>query len=403
MTIAERPLVERPPEAGSTRADAIDRSNDIDLYRGLAALLVAAMHTRMITWIGIREFWRLHGLELTPEALLAYATLPLAFGSIGVPIFFVLSGYCIHRLHAARRARLGSFGLSPVEFYARRFFRIYPVLLGALALTSACDTASRGLVPESPLIGDTGVRAFLVNLLSLQGVAGGTYGSNIALWTLAIEVQLYLFYPLLAASMARVGNGATFLWLSALAALSYYAFERHGFRWFASYWPSWFLGALIAEADASGAASKLSPFARRIWLGAGLALLGVGGMLLSRSEHVAFHIWALAFASLLYARSRDAAESLGGVAAALLRWLGSFSFSIYIVHLPIVVLIHSICFSGERQAGIAPFAAILLAAIGCAYVFHRLCERPALALSRKIKREGLGALYRAKYFSMMRR
>jgi peptidoglycan/LPS O-acetylase OafA/YrhL len=189
MTIAERPLVERPPEAGSTRADSIDRSNDIDLYRGLAALLVAAMHTRMITWIGIREFWRLHGLELTPEALLAYATLPLAFGSIGVPIFFVLSGYCIHRPHAARRARLGSFGLSPAEFYARRFFRIYPVLLGALALTFACDTASRGLVPESPLIGDTAVRAFLVNLLSLQGVAGGTYGSNIALWTLAIEVR----------------------------------------------------------------------------------------------------------------------------------------------------------------------------------------------------------------------
>jgi peptidoglycan/LPS O-acetylase OafA/YrhL len=386
-----------------TKADGNAHSNDIDLYRGVAAMLVAAMHTRLVTWIGMREFWSLHGFQLTPDALFGYATLPLAWGAIGVPVFFVLSGYCIHRPEAAKRARHGSFGLSPADFFARRFFRIYPVLLGALLVTWACDGWSRGFFPNSPHLGETGPRAFLVNLLSLQGVVGGWYGSNVALWTLAIEVQLYLFYPLLAMSLARWGGSATLLWVAAVTALSYYALERHGYRLFTSYWASWLLGALVAEAEAARLLSRLlsTPARRAACLGAGLALLSAGGALAATHDFAAFQIWAVAFALILLVTS-SRPRAFGGALAALFRWLGTFSFSIYIVHMPIVVLIHSVCFNSERQPGLAPFVTTLLAAVGCAYLFSLLSERPALALSRRIKREGLGAVQRMKYFSMMR-
>src|ERR1700722_14192525 len=81
------------------------RSNlsDIDVFRGIAALIVAAMHTREITWVGMREFW--HPAQTAPNVILGYVTFPMVWGSIGVPIFFVLSGYCIHRSQAFTRMR----------------------------------------------------------------------------------------------------------------------------------------------------------------------------------------------------------------------------------------------------------------------------------------------------------
>ena len=227
------------------------RSNlsDIDVFRGVAALIVAAMHTRETTWVGFRQFWNLHGSHAAPEAILGYLTFPLVWGSIGVPIFFVLSGYCIHRSQAIARSRTGSFQLSPTNFLVRRFFRIYPVLLGALLLTLLCDWASRHYFPNSAKLGDTGIGAFLVNLFSIQGIAGGAYGSNGPLWTLSIEVQFYLLYPSLLAIMGRLRNIPTLLLLIAVNIVSYFALERHGYQLFTSYYVSWYLGALVAEAE----------------------------------------------------------------------------------------------------------------------------------------------------------
>ncbi|MFP3617228.1 acyltransferase, partial [Paraburkholderia sp. SIMBA_050] len=64
------------------------------------------------------------------------------------------------------------------------------------------------IAPVSHKIRDVGLTAFLVNLFSLQGVAGYTYGSNGALWTLSLEVQFYAIYPLLFALRRRIGMPA---------------------------------------------------------------------------------------------------------------------------------------------------------------------------------------------------
>src|SRR6202790_1080008 len=180
------------PVASSTpiaKAQSGTRANlaDIDAMRGIAALVVAAIHTREITWIGIRSFWQLNGLSVAPNTIIGYLTFPLVWCAIGVPIFFVISGYCIHRSQAFARAREGTFKLSTANFLLRRFFRIYPVLFGALLLTLLCDWLSRHYFPNSFKLGDNGVTAFFVNLFSLQGIVAPPYGSNGALWTLSIE------------------------------------------------------------------------------------------------------------------------------------------------------------------------------------------------------------------------
>jgi len=365
------------------------RSNlaDIDVFRGLAALVVAAMHTRELTWVGIRELWASQGTHLTPSSVLGYATFPLIWGSIGVPIFFVLSGYCIHRSQAMARVRTGGYGLAPGNFLLRRFFRIYPVVAGALLLTCLCDWASRQYFPNSPKLADAGLGTFLINLFSLQGLAGPTYGSNGPLWTLSLEVQFYAVYPLLLMLMWRLGTLRTLLALATLNVASFFLWQRHGTLLFLSFYVSWYLGALVAEVEASGRFTRQleTRRARAVVFAAGFLGLLAGCGVFFLDNYFGFQVWAVAFAVILFAALRRPVP-LQGWLARVFAWLGTFSFSLYIVHLPVVVLIHSMRYSSVNQSSLFPFFTTLVAVVAVAYLFSLVFERPALALSQRWKR-----------------
>ena len=367
------------------------RSNQsaIDVFRGAAALTVASYHTREFTWVGMREFWHEHGLQASPTVLFGYLTFPLVWGSIGVPIFFVVSGYCIHRRQAFTRNRIGRYPLSIADFLMRRFFRIYPVLFGALIITFVCDYLGRRYFHDSynQLI-DTGVRAFLINLASLQGVAGPCYGSNGALWTLSLEVQFYLLYPLLLILMFRLGRLGTLAVLVALNVISYFALQRSGYTIFSSYYVSWYLGALVAEYEVTGVPTSARFHAR--CYAVAVLLFSAGCALFFSNAYAALQVWAIAFSVFLYSFLRSKILLVGWISR-LFAWLGTFSFSLYIIHVPVVALINSILFNSVRQSSLAPFIAILTGVVGCAYAFSLVCERPALALSQawKGKRESV--------------
>src|SRR5271165_5749528 len=373
------PSMDKPPQRA--------RLADIDVFRGIAALAVAAMHTREITWVGFRESWKLHsGLHASPDALLGYLTFPLLWGSIGVPIFFVLSGYCIHRSQARARARTGSFQLSPANFFLRRFFRIYPVFVGAMLFTLLCDSVSRHYCPNNARLGDTGIGAFLANTFAIQGITRLNYGTDTALWTLSIEVQFYALYPLLLVAMRRLGNLRALFLLIALNIASYFTLQRHGIPLFSSFYVSWYLGALVAEGEAVGLLPILIASAKRraMLYSLSLAIMCCGCALFFLSPYAASQVWAVAFAAFLFALlGRPAA--LHGLAARLFQWMGTFSYSIYVVHAPLVVLTSSFLFHSVKQVSLAPFCATLLVVVGCAYGFSFIFERPALALSQKLK------------------
>src|SRR5437899_614051 len=106
---------------------------------------------------------------------------------------------------------------------------------------------------------------------------------------------------------------------------------------------------------------------RRI-LRARLCVLCAGCAVSFLDNYFVLKVWAIAFAVFLFAVLKRP-EALRGWASGFFRWLGTFSYSIYIVHLPIVVLIHSIFFSSAKQVSIMPFYATLVAVVGCAYVF----------------------------------
>ncbi|RKE35959.1 peptidoglycan/LPS O-acetylase OafA/YrhL [Paraburkholderia sp. BL23I1N1] len=378
-----------PRSQSEARADSAGKEHVIDAMRGFAALLVAYFHCRQVEWVGMQAFHQSVGHSFSLSTIAAYLTFPIAWGSAGVPIFFVISGYCIHRGGALRLAKNPDYRLDTGNFWVRRFARIYPVLLAALVLTFALDWVSLQLPPVNHKIREIGLQAFLVNLFSLQGVAGKTFGSNGALWTLSLEVQLYAIYPLLFALRRRLGMTSVLAIVAAINVVSAYVLERHDIQFFTSYWFSWTLGAWIADARA-----RATPDARSsAWLYVlAAAFVALGCAAFHFGQYGAFQLWAVGFAFYLHkALERpvgDKADKSGGLGTRFLSRLGDFSFSLYLIHLPIFVLLSSILFRSSLQMSIWPSFGYMLVAVPVAYVFYRLVELPAMKWSASFKPKG---------------
>jgi peptidoglycan/LPS O-acetylase OafA/YrhL len=373
----------RPARPLESAAGALAGEHLIEALRGFAALLVAYFHCRQVTWVGMEAFHASHASLANPGTIAAWLTLPVAWGSAGVPIFFVISGYCIHRSGATRLLANPGFRLDARQFWLRRFVRIYPVLLAALLLTFAADSISLTLLPVSHKILDIGPRAFLVNLFSLQGVAGKTYGSNGALWTLSIEVQFYLLYPLVFALRRRFGLPAVIAGIAVINVVSAFTLQRHDIIVFTSYWFSWILGAWIAEARLQG--SRGFPFA---WPAA--AVFAVAGCAAFHfGQYGAFQLWACAFACYLVkalSRPVGSPRNGGGVFVSVLSKIGDFSYSLYLIHLPLFVLLGSLLYRSALQSSIWPSFGFTLAVLPVAWVFYCLVERPALRAAGRLRR-----------------
>jgi len=369
-----------PRAQSEARADSAGKEHVIDAMRGFAALLVAYFHCRQVEWVGMQAFHQSVGHSFSLSTIAAYLTFPTAWGSAGVPIFFVISGYCIHRGGALRLAKNPDYRLDTGNFWVRRFARIYPVLLAALVLTFALDWVSLQLPPVNHKIREIGLQAFLVNLFSLQGVAGKTFGSNGALWTLSLEVQFYAIYPLLFALRRRLGMTSVLAIVAVINVVSAYVLERHDIQFFTSYWFSWTLGAWIADAK-----TRTAPDARSsVWLYVlAAAFIALGCAAFHFGQYGAFQFWAIGFAFYLYkALERRNADTPG---VRLLSRFGDFSFSLYLIHLPIFVLLSSILFRSSLQMSIWPSFGYMLVAVPVAYVFYRLVELPAMKWSASFK------------------
>ena len=123
-------------------------------------------------------------------------------GSIGVDVFFTLSGFVITLLIMKERLATGRLNLR--IFYAKRLARLWPALLFLCAVILAV-----GLVfPASGWGGQAGfilpAAAYVMNLAHFgafgQSIQGETLGPT---WTLAVEEQFYLVWPLLLLAMLR--------------------------------------------------------------------------------------------------------------------------------------------------------------------------------------------------------
>jgi peptidoglycan/LPS O-acetylase OafA/YrhL len=132
-------------------------------------------------------------------------------GWLGVDVFFVLSGFLITALLLKERDGRGSVGL--VAFYARRMLRLLPAVAVLLVVTGALSAQARSGLP------------WIVGYATNWGkVTGGLFGPLDHLWSLSVEEQFYLVWPLALLGLSRLRRpalmfGAT-LGLAALVSLT---------------------------------------------------------------------------------------------------------------------------------------------------------------------------------------
>ena len=154
---------------------------ELDGLRGIAVLLVIVNHA---------------GLPYVAQA-----------GSVGVTLFFVLSGFLITRLMLDQRELTGRVNFR--HFYVRRARRLLPALCLLLIAVAAYLLASHQSL--LPVVLAAGYSANIAN------ATGHSLGNLDHLWTLSLEEQFYLLWPMLMPFVARRRNPALVLTIAAAA------------------------------------------------------------------------------------------------------------------------------------------------------------------------------------------
>jgi peptidoglycan/LPS O-acetylase OafA/YrhL len=351
-----------------------------DLVRGLAALAVCAMHLRgaLLPDAGAVA---LSGLER-----IAYFASGL--GHEAVMVFFVLSGFFVGGQVLRSRA-----DFSPARYAQARLVRLWVVLVPALGLTFGVDHALARLDPgvlaggyfnawcSGPEPGHyaADLRTLLANLTFNQTILAPVFGTNGPLWSLANEFWYYVMFPaaLLAAGFFPARRSAAFR-LGAAAVLVFALAWVPGefFRGFVI----WILGAGLAAlahqrrlpdwTQSTAARFASSALAATALLAARLHLLDQSWLHPEHAGGGAFVLWA---ATWVHGDLR--APSLRRLA----QGLSEISYSLYLCHLPVVLLI-SIAVYGGRELTLSPgtwmaYVGWFAASVGFAIVFWAAFER----------------------------
>lgn len=361
----------------------------LDVIRGAAILLVFWYHALGASFGHYELEWRGAFRSFDVDGLFLLF-LPLTYGFAGVPIFFVVSGFCIHLSHL-RSTRSGL-----IDFFIRRVFRIYPPYILALGIFIFVppwreSTHSLGMV--------------WFHILNIHNFSPHYFhGINGSFWSVAVEFQLYIIYPLLLILVRRFGwrgfllvAGAIEVGLRLVLAIRGFAnapslVPHPSWLFFSpfAFWFSWSIGAHVAERWHKG---ELATFPRT-WL-LPLLLLALISNFFVASAPFGFLLWslwtALWISQALVGTATGRSTGFKGWFFRHLASLGAVSFSFYLLHQPIANLAPIISrrllpeYSGAGVAMVV-CAAIYWAVFGLSKLFYRFCERPAIDLGQRVIR-----------------
>jgi peptidoglycan/LPS O-acetylase OafA/YrhL len=333
---------------------------DIEALRAIAILLVVAFHCR-------------------------FAAIPGGF--MGVDVFYVLSGYLITGLLVTEAEKTS--GLNLWRFYAKRVRRLLPA--ASLVLLATLIMGAIFFSPRELELTANAARAnalYMSNLYFSRSAADYfsarvTFNPLLHTWSLAVEEQFYLFWPLLIALGLLVWRSRRGL-IAAMALLTLVSFAVS--LWLTDHDRVAAFYGLPTRAweFGLGALATLLPrgalrFNRATWMAIGwLGVLLILGSTLIISASQPFPGWRalIPVIGTVLTLIAGAEQPLVGVGAvfnsAPLQTLGGLSYSWYLWHWPFLVFTAAIIPAGSTLTRLSAAGTSL----GVAYVTHRYFENP---------------------------
>ncbi len=375
------PQASAPPPAAPS-SDASDRLDlrYLDGLRALAAIAVVLRHGWLSIWLG--------GADTAPHWV------PFLLNGHTVPVFVVLSGYCL-MLPVVRGDGTLRGGLA--AFYVKRARRILPPYYFAIAFALMLDFLFIGNAAGGFWAGTMPLtwHGLLVHLLMLQNFSvSQIHTFNYVLWSLSLEWWFYLLFPALVVAWKRLGPGVTTAAIFAASALASGACRHALYNGFSLHFGVLFaLGMLGAELAYTRRAALSALRDRLPWggltcLAAGLLLLSLTGHIrhFSSNEMADLLVGLFAVSLLVTLATRPGTPARRVLSCRPLVFVGMFAYSIYLVHAPLVQILWQFVAVPLHLAPLISF--LLLAAFGlpailaASYMFYLLCERPFVSRLR---------------------
>ena len=368
----------------------------LDLIRGAAAVAVLIYHVRYRFFLDYADL-----TESSLTAKLFYAA--TAFGHDAVILFFVLSGFFISRSviqgFQGTKTDWKSYSLS-------RLTRLYVVLLPALLITLLCDGIGLFAFPEHPIytgqpqawIHDyfpVGARlapeVLAGNLVFLQTIFVSPAGSNEALWSLAYEFWYYMIFPCIFVCLTATHSIGTRLLHGFLAVCVGFLVGSH----ILLYLPIWLMGTVVCLAPKSSVLMKYRRTAIVLSIGlfACLTLAGHVNLLTSFTGNQivwADYLTSIGFTVLLYSLCHCEEVTPKSAFKTLATTSSGFSYTLYAVHLPILVLLRAWLVPykpwSPNLMTICSAMLISVMVIGVAYLLSLITERKTASVRAAVSK-----------------
>jgi peptidoglycan/LPS O-acetylase OafA/YrhL len=356
-----------------------ERSFYLHSLRIFSAVIVCIAHAK--------EFFLVH-MEQNASLPEMFIRLTMSLGTSGVLVFFFLSGYLVGGTELLNLIRDK---LKPHKYFLDRITRLWVVLLPALFFTyfvnfvscregrySLYCSSSRMLTSSSeiPPMESNGVVTLLQNVFFLQPFRGETWGGNGPLWSLSFEFWYYfLFYfGVLVVSVLKGSNSARFLII--IIPFFVIGISIISREWFVLgiIWVSGAVGRLIIEKlEDARIVKKLQDKGRsKIVLTFVLVILPTMILIRLLPRGISFPILILAMFSTIAIMGNSEIRRKGFLYRTIIHGSG-FSFSLYLIHFPLLALFASFFTPVERWhmnlGSLSLIASFVVVCLAFAYLF----------------------------------
>jgi peptidoglycan/LPS O-acetylase OafA/YrhL len=314
-------------------------------------------------------------------------TLPNEGGfTVGVDLFFVLSGFLITRLVADELARRHTASLR--RFYIRRAFRLFPALFVFLVAVLAwtqflCPAIGVGSVHGTVLNSLIYVENWHIMVVAHAATPAFPADPASQTWSLSIEEQFYLLWPIvIIAAWKWKGQRAALIVATSGLVLS--LAEIYGLAWLGTTYARVYFGSDTRAAELL-AGCCIALLAQCGWLprmprlASGAALLAILLVAILQLPLVYAMFAMVVLSSVLVAGLTQ--HGLRPLTTSPARWLGERSYGIYLWH-PLMAAIIIYQFHIGMSLGV--FVCVLATSVFVADVSYRCVERPLREVGRRL-------------------